>query len=127
MAGATLASVFIEKNDSSSWDKLKSSHKYSKLRSAFWGKRIEDDAQRWRESHPAVEDDEDDDIGPGCYALDLGICHLKCSKLWVRKDYIRIYDHCATRHETGPQESEEDARSVVITGQPGVGKSSFPQ
>jgi hypothetical protein len=85
-------------------------------------KKIEDDAQRWRGSQPAMEDDVDNDIGPGCYVLDLNI-ELKCSKLWVRKDYIRIYDYCTMRHEEGPRYVKQRARSVVITGQPGVGVS----
>jgi hypothetical protein len=126
MSLGTIASVFIEKRDSS-WHKLKRSHRYYKLQSTFWGKRIEDDAQRWRESHPDVKDDDDNDIGPDCYALDLGVPRLKSSKLWVRNDYVRLYDYCTTRHGTGPQEAGEDARSVVITGQPGVGERSFPQ
>jgi hypothetical protein len=122
MANATLASVFRFKNDSRSWKKLNNSEIYFKLQSAFWGKKIEDDAQRWRGSQPAMEDDDDNDIGPGCYVLDLNI-ELKCSKLWVRKDYIRIYDYCTMRHEEGPRYVKQRARSVVITGQPGVGVS----
>jgi hypothetical protein len=124
MANATLASVFCNKSDSQSWKKLKRGHEFSNLRLAFWGKKVEDDARQWRESQSAVEDDDDNDIGPGCYVLNLDL-ELRCSKMWVRKDYIRIYDYCTRRHEEGPRYGREKARSVVITGQPGVGK--FPQ
>ncbi|KAF8506812.1 hypothetical protein F5888DRAFT_1798045 [Russula emetica] len=92
------------------------------LRSKFWGKNSEEEAKEWRELHPIVNDDRTDDIGPGCYGLDLGI-KFKCSKLWVRQDYIRAYNYCRERHEEGPSDETEMARSIVITGQPGIGKS----
>ncbi|KAF8506809.1 hypothetical protein F5888DRAFT_37159 [Russula emetica] len=118
----TLASVFLDEDDSASWSKLKDSHELSQLRSKFWGKFSEEEAKEWRELHPTVNDDRNDDIGPGCYGLDLGI-KFKCSKLWVRQDYIRAYNYCRERHEEGPSDETEMARSVVITGQPGIGKS----
>jgi hypothetical protein len=31
-----------------------------------------------------------------------------------------IYDYCSKRHEEGPSSATEMARSVVITGQPGI-------
>jgi hypothetical protein len=34
----------------------------------------------------------ENDIIPGCYILDLGI-HFEFSKIWIRADYIRIYDY----------------------------------
>ncbi len=72
-----------------------------------------------------MKDDVDNDIGPDCYALDLGI-KLKCAKLWVRQEYKRIYDGCVEQHAEpeGPtSETEIMARSVIITGHPGVGVS----
>jgi hypothetical protein len=67
-----------------------------------------------------MEVDRTNDIGPECYGLDPGI-DLKNSELWVRQDYIRIYDYCSKRHEEGPTSVTKMPRSVVITGQPGVG------
>lgn len=122
MANATLASVFRFKTIPAR-GKSSTAVKYTLSYNQRSGeKKFEDDAQRWRGSQPAMEDDDDNDIGPGCYVLDLNI-ELKCSKLWVRKDYIRIYDYCTMRHEEGPRYVKQRARSVVITGQPGVGVS----
>ncbi|KAF8503491.1 hypothetical protein F5888DRAFT_1887108 [Russula emetica] len=43
----------------------------------------------------------------------------------VREDYIRIYNFCSRQHEEASSATEEIemAPSVVITGQPGVGKT----
>jgi len=116
----TVASVISNLGALASWSRLQHDDDLSRLRSKFWGKKIEDESREWRESHPAVEDDVDNDIGEGCYALDPGI-DLKCAPLWVRKDYKRIYDYCVEKHAEGPTFAKETARSVVITGQPGVG------
>ena len=116
----TLASVFRDRSDSTSWSKLKDSHPLSQLRSKFWGEKIEEEAKQWRKCHSTVKVNRTNDIGPECYGLDLGI-ELKCSKLWVRQDYIRIHDYCSKRHAEGPSSATEMARSVVITGQPGIG------
>jgi hypothetical protein len=116
----TLDSVFSDRSDSASWSKLKDRHPISQLRSEFWGKNIEEEAKQWRKSHSTVKVDRTNDIGPECYGLDLGIIKFKSSKLWVRQDYIRIYDYCSKRHEEGPSSATEMARSVVITGQPGI-------
>jgi hypothetical protein len=74
---STLASVFIDKSDSDSWSKLKNHHRLSKLRSKFWGEKIEDEAKEWRNLQPTVKDDPTNDIGPGSYGLDLGIASLR--------------------------------------------------
>ncbi|KAH9054177.1 hypothetical protein EDB87DRAFT_1689495 [Lactarius vividus] len=65
--------------------------------------------------------DEGDEIGPGCYILDLGTPDLRRSKLWIRKEYIRLYEYCNKYLES--RRTEQVAPSVVITGQPGIGKS----
>ena len=102
-----------------SWPRLKDDDDYSQLRKKFWGKTIEEEAKHWRETHPTVKDDDTNDIGAECYGLDLGIIGIENNKLWVRQDYIRIYDYCVKYHEESLV--GEKARSVVITGQPGVG------
>jgi len=117
----TLASVLQPDSDAlASWSKLGDHHRLSQLRLKFWGKKIEDETREWRISHPTVKNDVDNGIGPDCYALDLGI-KLKCAKLWVRQEYKRIYDYCVEQHAEGPTSEIEMARSVVITGYPGVG------
>ena len=114
-----LASVFCGRDDSALWSKLEDDDQLSQLCSKYWGKNIEDEAKQWRKLHPIV-DDPTNDIGPGCYALDLGIARHP-SKLWVRQDYIRMYDYCSQRYAEGPSSATNMARSVVITGQPGIG------
>ncbi|KAI9442329.1 hypothetical protein H4582DRAFT_1809402 [Lactarius indigo] len=64
---------------------------------------------------------EEDETGPGCYILDLGVPDIRRSKLWVRKEYIRLYGYCNKYLEL--HRDDHMAPSVVITGQPGIGKS----
>ena len=116
----TLASVFLLGSDLASWSKLEDDHRLSQLRSKYWGQNIEDEAKQWHSSDSTVKVDRNNDIGPDSHVLDLGI-KLKRSKLWVRQDYVRIYDYCSKRHEEGPTSATMMARSVVVTGQPGIG------
>jgi hypothetical protein len=115
-----LASVFLSEGAPASWSKLSGDHKLSRLFSKYWGKDIEHDAKQWRKSHSSVRINPTVEIGPECFGLDLGI-ELRYSRMWVRQDYIRIYDYCSRRHEEGPSSVTEAPRSVVITGQPGIG------
>jgi hypothetical protein len=117
---STLASVFMDQSDPHSWPKLKNDHRLARLRSKFWGKKIEDEAKEWRDLQPTVTVKPTNGIGPDCYGLDLGI-KLRGAKLWVRQDYIRIYDYCSKRSEEGLSYQTEMVRSVVIIGQPGIG------
>jgi hypothetical protein len=68
------------------------------------------------------EADEDDGLTPGCYVLNIDIEGLVPSRLWIRSDYIRIYD---ALHDYYEEELDLDDRapSAVITGQPGIGES----
>ncbi|KAH9172123.1 hypothetical protein EDB89DRAFT_1851565 [Lactarius sanguifluus] len=66
------------------------------------------------------EDEDEDDDETDCYTLDLSTTCIGV-KLWVRKEYIKIYDVC---HEYLKSAKKEDGPlSVVVTGQPGIGKS----
>ncbi|KAH9180784.1 hypothetical protein EDB89DRAFT_1921070, partial [Lactarius sanguifluus] len=67
------------------------------------------------------EDKGDDEIGSDCHILDLSTTCIGV-KLWVRKEYIRIYDVCQ-EYLKGANKSHGRSLSVVITGQPGIGKS----
>ncbi|KAI9446377.1 hypothetical protein H4582DRAFT_555902 [Lactarius indigo] len=69
----------------------------------FWGVSMQDEETKWRATQSEnetmgvdelAEEDEDkgDETGAGCYVLTLGIPDLECQKLWIRKDYIRLYD-----------------------------------
>lgn len=107
--------------DPALWSKLQTDEPFSQLSSKYWGKRIEGEAEQWRKSHSTIVDDPENDIGPGCYVLDPG-ANSHFPKLWVRKDYIRIYDYCCAQHAQGPLTTGTQ-RSAVVTGQPGIGMS----
>ena len=68
---------------------------------------------------------ENDGIGPGCYSLDIGVKGLQTSKIWVRADYIRVYDSCNQIYEDAMCQLFNFRISIAITGQPGVGKHIF--
>ncbi|KAN0127602.1 hypothetical protein V8E53_014580 [Lactarius tabidus] len=67
----------------------------------------------------AAEDD--DAVGPECHLLDLGISDPGRWKIWVRKEFIRMYKRCNDHLETNRHESQSP--SLIVTGQPGIGKS----
>jgi hypothetical protein len=65
--------------------------------------------------------DPGDDIIPGCYVLDIDIEGLEFSKIWIRADYIRIYNYLEIHHRE-PGIPQGQAPAAVITGQPGIGE-----
>ncbi|KAI9429783.1 hypothetical protein H4582DRAFT_2024675, partial [Lactarius indigo] len=69
----------------------------------------------------ADEDEgEGDETGPGCHKLSICIPSI-WPELWVRKEYIRLYGYCNKYLEL--HRDKHKAPSVVVTGQPGIGKS----
>jgi hypothetical protein len=58
----------------------------------------------------------------GCYVLDINIPGLPISRLWIRADYIRIFNYFQTIYDDYADLTEK-APSGVLTGQPGVGES----
>ena len=119
------------------WPKLELFEPLSKLHARYWGNPIQGDEPEHPtpsegqpigddEDQPMGDDEDQSEVGPGCFALNLGIQSLRTQRLWVRKDYIRFYDHCVTRYNRGWNRPNPDtarrAPSVVITGQPGIGR-----
>jgi hypothetical protein len=102
------------------WEKLDDNTTLAQLHRKFWpqGKpenkllNIRDDA--------GDDEADDDEIGPDCYIFDAEIPDLKRSTLWIRKEYIRLYKCCNEFLEK--HRNNEEPPSVVITGQPGIGK-----
>ena len=127
-ASSPYAHVFQPGEPGTPWDKLSASDPSppSMLHAKFWAKSIDEDRSEWeKEQGGEPTEIEGSDVGPGCFLLDLGIESFAFSRLWVRKDYIRLYDVCNTYfneiinlHVPPP--------SVVITGQPGIGACSPP-
>ncbi|KAH9043153.1 hypothetical protein EDB85DRAFT_1885551 [Lactarius pseudohatsudake] len=126
---ATYDSIIPE--EGGQWEKL-DNHVVADLHRRFWGVSMRDEETKWRATQPenesmdvdetAEEDEgEGDETGAGCYILTLGTPDLECQKLWIRKDYIRLYDFCQKYMES--RREGQQAPSLVITGQTGIGKS----
>jgi hypothetical protein len=98
------------------WEKLDDNDALMQLHRKFWLQGIKN---KLLCIHDA-EEGNDDDIGPGCYLLDLEVPELGRSMLWIRNDYIRLYKCCNEYLESC--RNEELPPSVIITGQPGIGK-----
>ena len=62
----------------------------------------------------------DDDIIPGCHFLHIDIKKFPYPKIWIRAEYIRIYD--ALEAYYNQPSYPYLAPAAVITGQPGVGE-----
>ncbi len=106
------------------WYRFGNTDALAMLHAKFWRKSMEDEEKEWRKTQPENElmnaDVDEDAIGPGCYILDFGIPDIGRSKLWIRKEYIRLYDFCEKYLES--HRTKQVPPSVVITGQPGIGK-----
>jgi|SRR6267142_2943820 len=108
------------------WPKLEDFEPPSLLHTKYWGRPIqgnEPELQTPSDGQPVDESE----IGPGCFALDLDVKSLRISGLWVRQDYIRLYNYCNTHYNnvwshSKPGRPPPSAPSVVITGQPGIGE-----
>ena len=127
------------------WHKLSDTEPVSRLHAKFWRKSMVEEEEEWRQMRgqsvggaedafgPRMVDNlgegaqDDDGTGPGCYSLDIGIEGLQTSKIWVRADYIRVYDYCNKIYEDAMSQfpNFRMTGSIAITGQPGVGKHIF--
>src|SRR5882672_2777541 len=82
-----------------SWQKVgEDDNPLVQLHSKFWGKTLTcenpsnpPDSEPMDE-HMRVDGEVDDDFIPGCAILNIGIDGLPFQKIWIRADYIRIYD-----------------------------------
>lgn len=110
----------------------------TRLHAKFWGKSMADEEREWRDTQPPIpavgselgdermdEDGSegaglDDDIIPGCYFLEIDIEGLEYPMIWIRADYIRIYNALET-HYRKPAYPHQ-APAAVITGEPGIGE-----
>ncbi|KAH9051432.1 hypothetical protein EDB87DRAFT_1687260 [Lactarius vividus] len=96
---------------------LHDTHALAQLHRKFWRRGMQGRPEN-KSVNVNEDKDEGDEIGPGCYILDLGIPDLRRSKLWIHKEYIRLYEYCNKYLES--RRNEQVAPSVVITGQPGI-------
>ncbi len=104
------------------------------LHSKFWGKTLTcevPEPSKPAESEITDEDEHmrvdcqvDDDFIPGCAILDIGIGDLPFQKIWIRADYIRIYNYIEN-HETPARLTNLLAPATIVTGHPGTGEFSL--
>ena len=80
----------------------------------------EDDNEAMEEDELEGEAMDDDDI-PGCYPFSVGIEDIT---VWIRADYIRIYEALQDYYEKTTKQSGRTP-SAVVTGQPGIGESRY--
>ena len=112
------------------WNKLGNTDTLVQLHSKFWGVNMQDEERKWRATQPehdmtldleeTAEENEEDEIGSGCYILTLGIPGLGSSPLWVRKESIRMYNFCEEYLKF--LRGNGKTPSVIVTGQLGIGE-----
>ena len=64
--------------------------------------------------------EEEDDVIEGCCFLELDNEDLNISNIWIRAEYIRIYNALESCLESCYQKAFKRAPAAVITGQPGI-------
>ena len=101
------------------WKKLTDNSGLTQLHDKFWLQ------AKYRDKLLNVHEDqgpfnEDDDVNSDCFVLDLGIPLIfnGNTKIWIRKENIRVYKCCIDHLET----NAKVLRSLVITGQPRISK-----
>jgi hypothetical protein len=132
------------------WEAIDNDESPALFHAKFLGKSMANEEEEWSSSQPPIADigselegkeldgerpigkavdgktDGDrtdldsDDIIAGCYMLDIGIDDFPFPKIWVRADYIRIFNYLQAYYDW--PRAHNVAPAVVITGQPGIGK-----
>ncbi len=111
--------------------KLGDTDERSILHATFWNAGIDQDERTWVEARgKPLEENDESEVVQGCFVLDLQTKDFMCPKLWVRKDYWRIYDHCQSHYETVLTARRAGGGGAhppiaIITGQPGIGECFF--
>ena len=115
------AHVFQTGQPKTRWPKLDDDESLSMLHDKCWGKDISDERRKWLGTQSRGHQMDTDETSAG-FALYLDIKALNQGSMWVREDYVLLYNDC-TAHFNDPMVlSGSKPPSVVITGQPGVGK-----
>jgi hypothetical protein len=114
------------------WTRILDSEPFTRLHAKFWDASMQDEERKWRETQskdvpmnvevPTAEVDEEDETGPGCYILRLPWTRGTTKTIWIRQEYIRVYDFCEKYLNFCGTNSLQETPSVVVTGQPGIGE-----
>ncbi|KAN0127599.1 hypothetical protein V8E53_014577 [Lactarius tabidus] len=100
------------------WRKLPNTYELAQLHRKFW---VQGEYDKLLNVDEDEGDAEDDEVSPKCHVLDIGIPGLEWSKIWIRKEYIRMYQRCKDHFKPGLH-NKFQSPSLVVTGQPGIGK-----
>jgi hypothetical protein len=104
------------------WIKLEADEIFSMLQAEFWGKDILEEKRKWQETQTeAHQMDTDEALANFAFPFDMESADV--SNVWVREDYVLLYDECTTFF-ADPDNKKFRRRppTIVITGQPGIGK-----
>jgi hypothetical protein len=85
----------------------------------------EEEEYEWNEEEwKSEEENINIDLIEGCHALNIDIAGIETS-IWVRAEYIRLFDHIANLYYTdlSQERTQQKSTCVIVTGQPGIGIS----
>jgi hypothetical protein len=87
------------------------------------GEQANEEEGEGEEEEDEDDGEDEDDIIDGCYVLDVNIPAMETS-IWVRAEYIRIFDRIAKLYNGVVNQERKDQKSscVILTGQPGIGE-----
>ncbi|KAK7683269.1 hypothetical protein QCA50_013531 [Cerrena zonata] len=103
---------------------------------AAWGKPVEEEAKLWQETKlpfscfGSADPTSDEDFCNGCYEMSFPSLHRTSdlNRFWIRSDYVKFSNYLDMRWDTiRSRDSTLETScwySIVLTGQPGIGKSS---
>ena len=90
----------------------------------FWGKDLHEEKRQWQEKqtggNPMNMNANQSDILLANFPLYFGD-NWNTSGMWVRGDYVLLYDYCTTYFNQPKVRTSVMPPSVAITGQPGIG------
>lgn len=117
------AHVFEEGEPETPWPKLDTVEFLSILHAKYWGKDIHKEMGQWQEKQTGVQSmgTEENGVLPANFALNLDIKNFK-PNVWVREDYALLYNYCTAYFGRWKEDPLFRPPSVVITGQPGIGR-----
>jgi hypothetical protein len=96
------ASVLKIPRHSEEWRKLPSEDPMAQLHAKFWGVSLAPEVETWRNEQQStsdhsdeisggdIDEDEDDDIIPGCCILNLNSDAIEYERIWVRVSVFRF-------------------------------------
>ena len=118
------AHIFEKGQPKTPWPKLDPNHMLSIHLAKFWGKDLHEEKRQWQEKqtggNPMNMNANQSDILLADFPLYFGDS-WNTSGMWVREDYVLLYDYCTTYFNQPKVRTSVMPPSVAITGQPGIG------